>query len=144
MKKRISEKILLGAWNILLDWERTHANLDECIDRMRAEGTEGRSAVASLLFEYFRHKDFIDGMIAGRARKGAVKQELRVLLACALTQGIFQSGIAAQSAANVAVECAKRKFGYGPSSFANAVLRSALQSPEAAQPPASSFPEDGF
>ena len=142
MKNRISEKILLNAYRILLDWERTHANLDECIDRMREDGAEGRSAVASLLFEYFRHKGFIDGMIAQRARKGAVKPELRALLACALTQGIFQSGIAAQSAANIAVDCAKRKFGHGPSSFVNAVLRSALQSPDAAQPPASSFPDD--
>ena len=29
---RISEKILLGACRILLEWERTYANLDECID----------------------------------------------------------------------------------------------------------------
>ena len=138
---RISEKILFGAFNILLEWERTFANLDECIDKMREEGQEGKSAIASLLFEYFRHKDFIDRLISDRARKGGVKQELRVLLACALTQSIFQTGIAAESAANIAVECAKRKFGHGPGSFVNAVLRSALQSPEAAAPPVSSFPE---
>ena len=139
---RISEKILLGACRILLEWERTYANLDECIDQMRTDQTEGRSAIASLLFEYFRHKDFIDRLIAGRARKGAVKAELRVLLACALTQSIFQTGIAAQSAANIAVECAKHKFGPGPGSFVNAVLRSALQSSEAADPPGRSFPAE--
>ena len=75
---RISEKILLGACRILLEWERTYANLDECIDQMRSDQVEGRSAIASLLFEYFRHKDFIDRLIADRARKGAVKAELRV------------------------------------------------------------------
>lgn len=139
---RISEKILLGACRILLEWEKTYANLDECIDRMRADQEEGRSAIASLLFEYFRHKDFIDRMISERARKGAVKAELRVLLACALTQSIFQTGIAAQSAANIAVDCAKHKFGPGPGSFVNAVLRSALQSAEAAAPPKQSFPMD--
>lgn len=137
---RISEKILLGACRILLEWERTYANLDECIDQMRTGQTEGRSAIASLLFEYFRHKDFIDRMITERARKGAVKAELRVLLACALTQSIFQTGIASQSAANIAVDCAKHKFGPGPGSFVNAVMRSALQSSEAADPPGRSFP----
>ncbi len=139
---RISEKILSGACRILLEWERTYANLDECIDQMRADQAEGRAAIASLLFEYFRHKDFIDRLISERARKGAVKAELRVLLACALTQSIFQTGIAAQSAANIAVECAKHKFGPGPGSFVNAVMRSALQSAEAANPPGRSFPAD--
>ena len=137
---RISEKILFCAYNILLEWERSHANLDECIDRMRTEVAEGRSAAASLLFEYFRHKDFIDRLIRDRARKGSVKQELRVLLACVLTQCIFQTGIASESAANIAVECVKRKFGHGPSAFANAVIRSVLRSPEAAAPPPFSFP----
>ena len=142
IKSRISEKILFCAYSVLLEWERTHANLDECLDRMRNEGGEGKSAAASLLFEYFRHKDFIDRMIRDRARKGSVKQELRILLACVLTQCIFQSGIASESAANIAVDCVKHKFGHGPSAFANAVLRSALSSPEAARPPAFSFPEE--
>lgn len=139
---RISEKILLGACRILLEWERTYANLDDCIDKLRESRAEGQSAIASLLFEYFRHKDFIDRLILDRARKGAVKPELRVLLACALTQSLFQTGIAAQSAANIAVECAKHKFGHGPGTFVNAVLRSALQSSEASAPPASSFPAE--
>ncbi len=138
---RISEKILFGAFSILLEWERSNANLDECLDKLRGEGSEGSPAVASLLFEYFRHKGFIDDLILSRARKGGVKQELRALLACALTQAVFQTGIAAQSAANVAVDCAKRKFGHGPAAFVNAVLRSALQSEEVRNPPASSFPQ---
>jgi len=138
---RISEKILWNAYNLLLDWERTRGNLDEAVDRMRAEGVEGRAAVASLLFEYFRHKDWIDRLVAGRARKGAVKPELRALLVCALTQCLFQTGIVPESAANVAVDCARRKFGSGPASFSNAVLRSVLRSPEAADPPERSFPE---
>ena len=138
---RISEKILWNAYALLLDWERTRGNLDEALDRMRAEGVEGRSAVASLLFEYFRHKAWIDRLVADRARKGAVKPELRALLVCALTQCLFQTGIAPESAANVAVDCARRKFGKGPAAFSNAVLRSVLRSPEAAEPPERSFPE---
>ncbi|MBO4632095.1 MAG: RsmB/NOP family class I SAM-dependent RNA methyltransferase [Lentisphaeria bacterium] len=138
----ISEKILFTAYNILLDWEKNHVNLDECIDQMRLEEAEGKSAVASLLFEYFRHKGFIDRLIQDRAHKGGVKPELRALLACALTQSIFQTGIAAESAANIAVDCAKRKFGRGPGAFMNAVLRSTLKSPEVSNPPSSSFPEE--
>ena len=141
-KNRISEQILFNAFNILSEWEKTHVSLDECLDQMRTDGAEGKSAAASLLFEYFRHKDFIDGMIRDRAHKGGVKPELRALLACVLTQCIFQTGIAFESAVNIAVECAKRKFGHGPSSFVNAVLRSVMRSPEASAPPAFSFPEE--
>ena len=139
---RISENILSSAFSILLEWEKSYVNLDECIDKMRLERTEGKSAVASLLFEYFRHKNFIDGLILARARKGEIKPELRALLACALTQGVFQTGIAAESAANIAVDCAKRRFGHGPAAFVNAVLRSVLRSSDVSAPPESSFPED--
>lgn len=139
---RISEKILFAAYNVLTAWEKSHSNLDECIDQMRSDGAEGKSAAASLLFEYFRHKGFIDRLILDRAHRGGIKPELRTLLACALTQSLFQTGIAAESAVNIAVDCAKRKFGRGPGAFANAVLRSALRSPEAANPPSSSFPEE--
>lgn len=138
---RISEKIVMTAARALAEWEKSSATLDDCLDAIREEGGPGKSAAASLLFEYFRHKKFVDDLIAAHARKGNVKPELRILLACTLTQAIFQTGIAAQSAVNVAVDCAKRRFGNGPASFVNAMLRAVLASNEAKNPPPFSFPE---
>lgn len=138
---RISEKILMTAARSLAEWENSNVTLDECLDAIREEGGQGKSATASLLFEYFRHKKFVDDRIAAHARKGNVKPELRVLLACALTQAVFQTGIAAQSAVNVAVDCAKRRFGNGPAAFVNALLRAALSSDDIKNPPPFSFPE---
>lgn len=138
----ISETILRGAFTILTEWERTSATLDDCLDRLRAAGrVPGAPATASLLFEYFRHKSFIDTLILARAKKGGVKEGPRALLACALAQTIFQTGIAPQSAVNVAVECAKQQFGRGPAAFVNAVLRAVLRSDEIKSPPPYSFPE---
>lgn len=124
-----------------MEWERSNTTLDECLDKLRSDGCEGKPAVSSLLFEYFRHKEFVDQLIASRAKKGAVRQDLRNLLACAVTQMVFQTGIAAQSAANIAVDCAKRKFGRGPSAFVNAILRAILASDEIKTPPPCSFPQ---
>ena len=138
---RISEKIVMTAARALAEWEKSNATLDDCLDAIREEGGPGKSAAASLLFEYFRHKKFVDDLIASHARKGNVKPELRILLACTLTQAIFQTGIAAQSAVNVAVDCAKRRFGHGPASFVNAMLRAVLASDEFKNPPPFSFPE---
>lgn len=137
----ISEKILLSAVRALAEWENSNVPLDECLDTIREEGGQGKSATASLLFEYFRHKEFVDTLIAERARKGKMKSDLRILLACTLTQALFQTGIAAQSAANIAVDCAKRKFGHGPASFVNALLRAVLSSESARNPPPFSFPK---
>ena len=100
-----------------------------------------KSAVASLLFEYFRHKGFVDSLIRKHAKRGNVKQEMRVVVACALTQALFQTGIAPQSAVNIAVDSVKRRFGNGPGAFVNAILRAVLSSPEAKQIPQCSFPE---
>ena len=56
----ISEKILSTAFHFLCDWEDGLLTLDDCLDRLRRENGPERAAVASLLFEYFRHKGFID------------------------------------------------------------------------------------
>ena len=56
----ISEKILSTAFYFLCDWEDGLLTLDDCLDRLRRENGPERAAVASLLFEYFRHKGFID------------------------------------------------------------------------------------
>ena len=140
-RNSVSEKILERGAEFLKEWESGNATLDDCLEQLRAENGHEKSAVASLLFEYFRHKGFVDSLIRNHARRGNVKQEMRVVVACALTQALFQTGIAPQSAVNIAVDSVKRRFGHGPGAFVNAILRAVLASPEAGKLPASSFPE---
>ena len=140
-RNSVSEKILERGAESLKEWESGNATLDDCLEQLRAESGHEKSAVASLLFEYFRHKGFIDTLIRNHARKGNVKQEMRVVVACALTQALFQTGITPQSAVNIAVDSVKRRFGHGPGSFVNAILRAVLASPEAKTIPPYSFPE---
>ena len=123
----ISEKILSTAFHFLCDWEDGLLTLDDCLDRLRRENGPERAAVASLLFEYFRHKGFIDDVIAKHARKGLVRKEMRLLVSCALTQMYYQTGLAPESAVNIAVEFAKARSGNGGGSFVNAILRSILR-----------------
>ena len=103
-RNSVSEKILERGAESLKDWESGNVTLDDCLEQLRNENGHEKSAVASLLFEYFRHKGFIDSLIQKHARRGNVKQEMRVIVACTLTQSFFQTGIAPQSAVNVAVD----------------------------------------
>lgn len=123
----ISEKILSTAFHFLCDWEDGLLTLDDCLDRLRKENGPERAPVASLLFEYFRHKAFVDDMVAKHARKGMVRKEMRLLVSCAVTQMFFQTGLAKESAVNIAVEFAKSRNGQGGASFVNAMLRSILR-----------------
>ena len=136
-----AEKILTQSCAVLLEWEKEFVTLDESLEQLRKKNFPYRSPVASLLFEYFRHKTFVDGLIRTFARKG-VKQEVRILLACAISSCIFQSGIAPESCANVAVELAKKRFGKGCGNFVNALLHSVLRSETLHNIPSSCFPED--
>ncbi len=140
-RNSVSEKILERGAESLKEWESGNATLDDCLEQLRAENGHEKSAVASLLFEYFRHKGFVDSLIRTHAKRGNVKQEMRVVVACALTQALFQTGIAPQSAVNIAVDSVKRRFGNGPGAFVNAILRAVLSSPEAKRIPQCSFPE---
>ena len=123
----ISEQVLLRSQRFLSDWEDGEVTLDDCLDTLRKENGPERGAVASLLFEYFRHKGFIDGVIARHARKDSIRKEMRLLLCGAVTQLFFQTGLARQSAVNIAVEVAKRLGGRGGGGFVNAILRSILR-----------------
>lgn len=141
MKKTgISERILSLAAESLREWECANITLDDCLENLRRDSSTEKSAVASLLFEYFRHKGFIDDLIRRNAKKDAVKQELRIILACAVTQALFQTGIATESAVNVAVDFAKLCFGRGAAGFVNAMLRSMLADSVSSKPPERSFP----
>ena len=123
----ISEQILGRSLGFLSDWEEGEVTLDDCLDTLRKENGPERAAVASLLFEYFRHKGFVDGLIARHARRDSIRKEMRLLLCCAVTQLFFQTGLARQSAVNIAVEYAKRLGGKGGGGFVNAMLRSILR-----------------
>ena len=123
----ISEQILARASGFLSDWEDGEVTLDDCLDTLRKENGPERAAVASLLFEYFRHKGFVDGVISHHARKDSIRKEMRLVLCCAVTQLFFQTGLARQSAVNIAVDYAKRLGGRGGGGFVNAMLRSILR-----------------
>ena len=143
----ISEKILEAACDALTAWE-DGATLDDCLDALdeldQKEGYNGRAikpAVSSLLFEYFRHKGFVDNLIRKFAKKGDVHKEVRIILQCAITQALYQTGIAAESAVNVAVDYTKNKYGRGRSSFINALLRAVLRAPDKERCEEKRFPD---
>lgn len=129
MKKTsgISQKILTTAAKLAATWENDNVTLDALLDDLREANAPERSAVSDLLFEYFRHRGFIEGLIRKHAKNERVRQDMRLLVACAATQIFFQTGIAPQSAVNVAVECGKILRGPGGGGFVNAMLRSFLR-----------------
>ena len=117
----LPEKILDSAVQTLLKWNGSSLTLDECVNDIRSE-----KAAVSILFLYFRHKAAIDSLIRNAASRGNVKSPLFEIAACALSQTLFQTGIAKESAVNVAVDYTKRtnpKLG----GFMNALLRNALR-----------------
>jgi 16S rRNA (cytosine967-C5)-methyltransferase len=77
-----------------------------------------------MLFNYFRNKPLIDSAIT--LSISSVKPRYRRIMALVMTQCWFQHGIAAESAVNIAVSIAKKRFGSVPAGFINAVLRNIL------------------
>ena len=120
---RISEGILEHALSALTAWENDGVSLDDCLDDLRAGDFPAKAAVASLLFEYFRHKFFLDSLLIRHARKGKVNQQMRLLVSLAAAQVFFQTGLPWQSAVNIAVDTAKKLRGPGGGAFVNAILR---------------------
>jgi len=124
---RISEDILTFAIQLVAVWENDGLSLDDCLDQLRESEFPEKAAVASLLFEYFRHKGFLDALLMKHAKKGKVNQAMRLLVSLAATQVFFQSGIPWQSAVNIAVDVGKQMRGSGGGAFVNAILRSYLR-----------------
>ena len=81
--------------------------LDDCVEQIRKKEPGVARAASSILFEYFRHKEFLDTLLMGSVSRG-IKPELKCIALCALTQALFQSAIAGESAVNIAVEIVKR------------------------------------
>ena len=115
--------VLEDAVGALAAIEAEGISLDDVLDSRLAH-PELRRTVSSLLFQYYRRKRFIDGWIVRLAPRPP-RPLLRRVLAVALTQLRFQTGIAPQSAANIAVDFVKAGGRYPESRFVNAVLRNA-------------------
>ena len=102
--------VLSDAVNALTAIETEGVSLDDVLDSRLAH-PELRRTVSSLLFQYFRRKRFIDTWIARLASRPP-RPPIRRVLAVALTQLRFQTGIAPQSAANIAVDFVKESGRY--------------------------------
>ncbi len=114
---RILENAVLG----LEKWETGQANVDDFLNFHLPE-PELRRSISSLLFEYFRHKGIVDKILDALISTPC-KPEYRRILSAAVTQILYQDGIAAASAVNVAVDFAKKKYSRQSGGFINAVLR---------------------
>ena len=135
-----SETILAAAASALREWHEKGVTLDDCVEHLRSAEPGAARSAASILFEYFRHKEFLDTLLMRSVARG-IKTELKMIALCALTQALFQSAIAGASAVNVAVEMVKHGRHRGAAGFMNAVLRSALRA-AGPGPFKASFPTD--
>ncbi len=139
--KGSSEKILTVSASALRDWYGGTLTLDDCVEHIRATEPEIARSATSILFEYFRHKEFLDKLLAQSVSRG-IKPELKMIALCALTQALFQSAIAGESAVNIAVDVVKHSKKHRMAAgFMNAVLRSALRT-AGNGPFATSFPPE--
>lgn len=126
----VSAKILEEAVAGLAAVEAGEANLDDFLD-FRLRHPELRRSVSSLLFVCFRRKRFLEGWI-GRLAARPPRPAVRRLLTAVLAQITFQTGIAPESAVNIAVDLVKHSGKLQEAKFVNAVLRRALEQPQRA------------
>jgi len=106
-------------------WEEKKYSVDDYIDAELRDDDMIRKSVTSILFTYFRNKAVIDDIIESLTT--VLEPDIRRIFQVTLTQAYFQSGIAAESAANVAVEFTKDNYHSRHVGFVNAVLRNALE-----------------
>ncbi len=115
-----SGKILNAAMAGILAVDSGRTTLDDWLDRDAPP--ELRRTLAHLLLTVYRRKVFLEGVLE-RFCSRPPRPELHALLLTAMTQAAFQSAIAPESAANVAVSVASiREKG-----FVNAILRRFLR-----------------
>ena len=142
MRKAVTDTasgILADAANVLALVENGERSLDDALDGSLAH-PEQRRTTGSLLFLYFRRKRLIDGWIGNLAQRPP-RPRIRRVLEAVLTQIRFQSGIAPESAVNVAVDLVKTVGNANEAKFVNAVLRRAVRElPEVDDSPAAVFP----
>ena len=123
----LSEKVLNSSVSVLGRAE-SGGNLDDLLDEFHND--QLRSICADLLFNYFRNKAFIDYLISLFTQKNRKKTPAKYkrIIAVALTQSLFQTGIDSFVAVDLAVSYAKKKYGKKIAGFINAVLRRCLDS----------------
>ena len=124
----VSAKILEEAVAGLAAVEAGEANLDDFLD-FRLQHPELRRSISNLLFLCFRRKRFLEGWI-GRLAARPPRPAVRRLLTAVLAQITFQTGIAPESAVNIAVGLVKHSGKLQEAKFVNAVLRRALEQPQ--------------
>ena len=86
-----SERILAAASRGILDWNTKSITLDDCIETIRREDPEIARAAASVLFEYFRHKELLDHLVMSSASRGTIRMEVKAVALSALAQALFQT-----------------------------------------------------
>ena len=118
--KRVSGAIIRRAAAGILAVAERERPLDDFLDECPGEL---RRSVGHLLFSYFRHKRFIDALLAARLEKPP-RPPVYSLLRAAAAQIFFQSAIPPESAVNVAVDAGRREHAAG---LVNAVLRRLLE-----------------
>ena len=111
-----SGRILCGASRIIAAVGAGRAVLDEELD---AADPRFRRSISHLVLTFFRRRKQIDALLKPLIARPP-QPAVRALLQAAATQLFFQTGIAPESAVNVAVEAAKAR---GADKFVNAVLR---------------------
>ena len=119
-----AERILQFAVAGLAKWTNEHLSLDDYLDQ--DVDPDLRPPVSSMLFEYFRNKALVDRIVFSKCSR-VPKPRYQRLLLMTLTQCLFQTGIRAESAVNIAVNIAREKYGKSASGFINGVLRAILR-----------------
>lgn len=102
-------------------WENDGVSVDDYLDSTEVAESGFRRAVSSILFGYFRNKPLLDALIGKFAANP--RPRYRRIMSIAAVQALFQDGIAAESAVNIAVGFTRKRFGAKPAGFINAVLR---------------------
>ena len=118
----VAGKVFDRACRIALECDQGKITLDDALDKVPSEF---RRIVEHLLFCFFRYRRPVENILRKFISRPPVP-EVMTILAVAATQCQFQSGIAPQSAVNVAVDAAKK---FHADKFVNAVLRKFIQTP---------------
>ncbi len=117
----IAGKVLENALAIISRCDRGEITLDDAVDTLPEDC---RRIIEHLLFTFYRQRKVI-GRYLNKFIKRPPAAEVMNLLVLAAIQCRFQSGIAPESAVNVAVDIAKT---FHADKFVNAILRNFLRS----------------
>ena len=118
----IAGKVFDRACNIVQECDRGKVTLDDALDKVPSDF---RRIVEHLLFCFFRYRRPVETILRKFISRPPAP-EIMTILSVAAVQCHFQSGIAPQSAVNIAVDAAKK---FHADKFVNAVLRKFIRTP---------------